>query len=95
MWVVRYTCFPATKLYRVRVMIRCKTYTGSRFNCTWALQHLVDDLKQFFLNTVKPEYNDHPRDPKFEAVVDRWSLFRGSFMLQKLKIRPQNGGRWR
>jgi len=22
-------------------------------------------------------YNDHPRDPKIVAVVDRWSLLRG------------------
>ena len=28
------------------------------------------------VNTVKPVYNDHPRDPKIVAVVDRWSLFR-------------------
>ncbi len=27
--------------------------------------------------TVKPVYNRHPWDPKIEAVVDRWSLFRG------------------
>ncbi len=25
-------------------------------------------------DTVKPVYKDHPRDPKFVAVVDRWSL---------------------
>ena len=31
--------------------------------------------------TVKPEYNDHPRDLKFVAVVDKWLLFRGTFML--------------
>jgi hypothetical protein len=31
--------------------------------------------------TVKLVYNDHPWDPKFVAVVDRWSLFRGSFTL--------------
>ena len=31
-------------------------------------------------NTVKPMYNDYPRDPKIVAVVDGWSLFRGSFM---------------
>ncbi len=31
--------------------------------------------------TVKPVYNHHPWDPKLEAVVDRWSLFRGSFVL--------------
>ncbi len=28
--------------------------------------------------TVKPVYNGHPWDPKIEAVVDRWPLFRGS-----------------
>ncbi len=28
-------------------------------------------------STVKPVYNDHPRDPKIVAVVDRWSLFVG------------------
>ncbi len=28
--------------------------------------------------TVKPVYNGHPWDPKIVAVVDRWSLFRGS-----------------
>jgi hypothetical protein len=27
--------------------------------------------------TVKPVYNGHPWDPKIEAVVDRWPLFRG------------------
>ena len=31
-------------------------------------------LKQ---NTVKPVYNDHPRDPKIVADVDRWLLLRG------------------
>jgi hypothetical protein len=30
--------------------------------------------------TVKPVYNDHPRDPKIVAVVDRWSLFRGQLL---------------
>ncbi len=29
------------------------------------------------MNTVKPVYNDHNRDPKIVAVVGRWSLFRG------------------
>ncbi len=37
------------------------------------------------LNTVKPVYNDHPREPKFVAVVDRWSFFRCSLILWKLK----------
>ncbi len=29
---------------------------------------------------VKPVYNDHPRDPKIVAVVDRRSLFRGQLL---------------
>ena len=33
------------------------------------------------LYTVEPVNNDHPRDPKKVAVVDRWSFFRDSFML--------------
>ncbi len=45
-----------------------------------------------YLSTVKLVYNDHLWDPKFVAVVDRWSLFRGSFMLWKLKLGPQNCG---
>ena len=32
----------------------------------------------WYIYTVKPVYNGHPWDPKIEAVVDRWSLFRGS-----------------
>jgi hypothetical protein len=32
-------------------------------------------------NTVKPVYNDHPWDPEFMAIVDRWSLFRGTLIL--------------
>ncbi len=29
------------------------------------------------MSTVKPVHNDHPRDSKIVAVVDRWSLFGG------------------
>jgi hypothetical protein len=48
------------------------------------------------INTVKLVYNDHSRDTKFVAVVDRWSLFKISFMLlQGLKLGIQNSGRWR
>ncbi len=39
------------------------------------LPHNLDE------STVKLVYNDHPRDPKFVAVVDRCSLFRGRFMI--------------
>ncbi len=40
---------------------------------TWKL-YFEEDLKR---DTVKPVYNDHPRDPKIVAAVDRWSLFGG------------------
>ena len=40
---------------------------------------------EFLEYTVKPLYNDHLRDPKFVAGVDRWLLFRVSFMILKLK----------
>ncbi len=45
------------------------------------------------LNILKSVYNDHPRYPKFVAVVDRWLLFRG--MIWKLKSEPRNSGRCR
>jgi hypothetical protein len=40
-------------------------------------------IKQSFQisSTVKPVYNDHLQDSKIVVIVDRWSLFRGSFML--------------
>ncbi len=45
------------------------------------------------MNTVKPEYNDQPRDQKIVAVVGRWSLFWGGRWLsfecterQKVKL---------
>ncbi len=45
------------------------------------------------MNTAKPLYNDHPRDPKFVIAVDSWLMFRGSLILQKIKLGPQNDGR--
>ncbi len=50
---------------------------------------------KIFVNTVKPVWNDHPQDPKFVAVVDRWSLFRGWSLLKRPKLELQNGGRCR
>ena len=50
-----------------------------------------------FISTVKPVYNDNPQNPKFVAVVERWSLFRGSFMLYEVKMAPKMVvvvGRW-
>ncbi len=37
-------------------------------------------------------YNDHPRDPKFVAVVYMSSLFRGRFMLCRPKLGLKNDG---
>ncbi len=49
-------------------------------------------------NTVKPVYNDHPRDLEKVVVVQRWSLFRGSntqefifFNLKKSNIKKMGG----
>jgi hypothetical protein len=42
--------------------------------------------------TVKPVYNDHSRDPKFVAVVERWSLFRDWLISWRPKLEFQNGG---
>jgi hypothetical protein len=36
--------------------------------------------KKLAKNALILVYNDHPPDPKFLVVVERWSLFRGSFM---------------
>jgi len=47
------------------------------------------DLKNGFRNIVKPVYNDHPRDPTFVAIVERWSLFSCSFMLQNMILESQ------
>ena len=49
----------------------------------------------FKVITVKAVYNDHPRDPKFVTVIDRWLLFRGGFMLWKLKMGTKNRGHYR
>ena len=35
---------------------------------------------------IKPEYNDHPWDPKIVAIADKWSLFE---VTQQVEI--QNG----
>ena len=40
----------------------------------------ADKTKLEFAGTVKPVYNNHPGDPKFVAVVEKWSLFRCSFI---------------
>ncbi len=38
-------------------------------------------LKYLNIQSNLSMYNDHPWDPIIVAVVDRWSLFRGFFVL--------------
>jgi len=63
-----------------------------------ALEYLITYLFNCWTKikwTVKHVYNGHPWDLKFVAIVDRWSLLRDSFMLQKLKMGRQRSGRCR
>lgn len=46
-----------------------------------------------YVYSFKPVYNDNHRGQPFVAVVGSKSLFRGSYMLHKLKFWPQNCGR--
>ncbi len=48
-----------------------------------------------FASKVNLGYNDQPRNPKFVAVVDRWSLFRGRLMFKRPRLGLLNGGRCR
>ena len=40
-----------------------------------------DKYLRFFLICLTSAVNDHPWVPKIVATVDRWSLFRGNFVL--------------
>jgi hypothetical protein len=44
------------------------------------IRYYVTKEKKYSKYTVKFVYNDNPRDPKFEVVVDRLLLFIGNFM---------------
>ena len=46
-----------------------------------ANEEIDDVIKEGLQRTVKPVYNDHTWNPKIVTVVDKWSLFRGTFML--------------
>jgi hypothetical protein len=46
-------------------------------SCVKIVQNTDRGLILRYTNTVKPVYNDHPRDTNIVTVVDRWSLFRG------------------
>ncbi len=50
---------------------------------TLGSRHMSDfDTQYYDIKTVKPVYNDRPRNPVFVAVVDEWSLFRGRFVIK-------------
>jgi len=49
--------------------------------------HIIAKVIVGVAGAVRPMYNDHPLNPKFVAVVDKWSLFRVSFMFQKRNTR--------
>ncbi len=54
-----------------KMLVKLTTATGFNF---------IDILQADFCVKVKPVYIDHPWDPNYMAVVDRWSLFRSSFV---------------
>ena len=58
--------------------------------CRFRKKQKLPDCSKIW-SRVELVHNYHPRDPEFVAVFDRWSFFRGSFMLWKLKIGPQTG----
>ena len=43
----------------------------------------------YLSNTAKTVCNDHPRDHKIVAVVDRWSLFRSHLCYKNSKWDPK------
>jgi hypothetical protein len=45
-------------------------------------------------HTVKPVYNENPRDPKIVTVVDRWSLFKGHLFSKSSKWDPKKVVVW-
>ncbi len=57
--------------------------------------HVMVKVPAQKLSTVKFVYNDQPRNPKFVAIVDRWSLYKSSIMLLRLELGLQNDGRCR
>ncbi len=52
------------------------------------LKDQISLLEKYAKNILKLQstlctYNDYPKYPKIVAIVDRWSLFRGAFMLSR------------
>ena len=45
--------------------------------CTFLTKVSIYKFIDLITCTVKLVYNNHPRDPKIVAFVDRWSLFGG------------------
>ncbi len=64
-----------------------------KLNIFYIFKTMTHYLASLF--AVKLVYKGNPRDPKKVTVVDGWSLFRGSFVLLKLKTGSHHGGRYR
>ena len=45
------------------------------------IDHYYDKKDKQTEFTIKPVNDDHPSGPEIVAAVDRWSLFRGKFIL--------------
>jgi hypothetical protein len=78
------TLKPSVKVSEIKMFTNYNFY---KFYFFPRLGYLVTDdsirfqtyYQQLLQIIVKPVYNDHPWDPKVVTVVDRWSLFSGSF----------------
>jgi len=69
-------------LFTYRSCMKVPEYIGSQ------------NLQRYFGRKDKLN-NCYPWDPKIIAVIDSWSLFRGTIMVYKFNMRLQNGDRYR
>jgi len=81
-WNQYYISFLLRMLFVITVMIRTyKLSFGTNSSVIvnkWGTYRQVNFCNYWsLLGTVKLVHNDHPWDPKFVAVVDRWSLLTG------------------
>ena len=58
----------------------CKNFKNSSRPIV-SFQNLLLKTAKNIKYTVKPVFKDHPWEDKIVVVVDRWSLFRGTFMV--------------
>ncbi len=66
-------------LTRDVIGFNCTVRTRDVITVAYSCTILIGDAKSDAGNTFKLVCNYHPWDPKFVAVVDRWSLLMGRF----------------